>query len=270
MLISVINHTNGLIPDADVQTAIRAINRQITEDFFPHWSMGATLRLEGNADPGRRTLPDLSIETPIEMRGDAVIYLWHPMNIHGALGFHSRNFMGIPYGFVFPSASAALNEPWTVTLSHEALEMIADPDVNLLVMGPHPADRSRGVFHWYEMCDAVQSTTYQIDGVPVSNFVLPLYFTSSNEIASRNDFLGALTSTGQLTSFGVIAGGYVGFFNPGSRGHETFFLEGDTVAFRRYQFKRTLELTRRSRRYDAPVHQYEPQTERLRRYLANS
>src|SRR5436190_15611976 len=29
----------------------------------------------------------------------------------------------------------------------------------------------------YEMCDAVQDESYEVDGVEVSNFLLPLYFT---------------------------------------------------------------------------------------------
>lgn len=49
MIISVINHTNGQLSDEQVQGAIRAINRQIKEDFEPYWSLGATLRLEGKA-----------------------------------------------------------------------------------------------------------------------------------------------------------------------------------------------------------------------------
>lgn len=51
MIISVINHTNGKLTDEQVQGAIRAINRQIKEDFEPYWSLGATLRLEGKAGP---------------------------------------------------------------------------------------------------------------------------------------------------------------------------------------------------------------------------
>jgi hypothetical protein len=38
MIISVINHTNGKITDETLQHAIRAINRQIEEDFAPYWS----------------------------------------------------------------------------------------------------------------------------------------------------------------------------------------------------------------------------------------
>ena len=49
MIISVINHTNGQITDEELQRVIRAINRQITEDFDPYWSLSATLRLEGKS-----------------------------------------------------------------------------------------------------------------------------------------------------------------------------------------------------------------------------
>ena len=49
MIISVINHTNGKISDEEVQFTLRAINRQIREDFEPYWSLGARLRLEGRS-----------------------------------------------------------------------------------------------------------------------------------------------------------------------------------------------------------------------------
>jgi hypothetical protein len=44
MIISLINHTD--LPDVDVQQAIRAVNVQIEQDFYPYWSIGATLRLD--------------------------------------------------------------------------------------------------------------------------------------------------------------------------------------------------------------------------------
>jgi hypothetical protein len=47
MLISVVNHTDGKLSDEAVQEGIRAVNRQIAEDYNPNWSMGADLRLEG-------------------------------------------------------------------------------------------------------------------------------------------------------------------------------------------------------------------------------
>ncbi len=243
MIISVINHTNGQLTDEEVQGATRAINRQITEDFAPYWSLGATLRLEGKA--GSKPKP----QGPADMRGDAIIYLWDKTDIPNALGYHDANNHGIPFGFVFTDLSASLDEPWTVTLSHEALELIGDPEVNLLVAGPHPGNPKVDVFHWYEMCDAVQAETYQIDGVAVSNFVLPLYFTGSEEVGGRNDFLGRSHNGKTLRSFGVNPGGYVGFFNPVTGQHETFSMKGDTQAAERMKIKLRAKAARRAVRY---------------------
>ena len=243
MIISIINHTDGQVKDDELQRVIRAINRQIEEDFEPYWSLGATLRLEGRSEtaPSKLSLPDL--------RGDAILYLWNKLDVDGALGYHDQNARGIPYGFVFTALSAQLGEPWSVTLSHEALELIADPEVNLLVMGPHPAHPDRTVFHWYEMSDAVQNETYQIDGVAVSNFVLPLYFTPNNEKGARNDFLGTISSGKTLTSFGVNPGGYVGFYDPELGEHDTFSRSGDHAAKKRMKIKAQAALARRAIRY---------------------
>jgi hypothetical protein len=242
MVISVINHTNDQIRDEEVQQVIRAINRQITEDFEPYWGYGADLRLEGKST----LTPDR--QQPADMRGDAVIYLWNNTDVEGALGYHDANNRGIPYAFVFTELSQAVGESWTVTLSHEALELVGDSEVNLLTMGPHPANRQQTVFHWYEMCDAVQAETYTLDGVEVSNFVLPLYFTGGEELGGRNDFLGRAHNSKVLQSFGVNPGGYVGFFNPATGQHETFAIKGDAWAARRLEIKGQAEMARRAGR----------------------
>jgi hypothetical protein len=243
MLISVVNHTDGKLSDEAVQEGIRAVNRQIAHDFTPHWHMAAALRLEGavGKDPDDDRLP--------ELRGDAIIYLWNEVDVEDALGYHEANAAGIPFGFIFTELTKQLGEPWTVTLSHEALELIADPEVNLLVAGPHPGDPGSEVFHWYEMCDAVQDDKYKVDGVAVSNFVLPLYFTQFAEVGGRNDFLGRLTKGKPLQSFGINRGGYIGFYNPQTREHETFALKGDSRARERLKIKGQAQLTRRSIRY---------------------
>jgi len=207
MIISVINLSDGAVADGQLQHAIRAVNRQIDEDFSPSWGFGAHLRLEGKSGHKRATVD------PADMRGDAILYLHDVVRITDAEGYHDRHFSGIPFGFVFLEVSKKLKEDWTVTLSHEALELVGDPESNLLVHGPHPSE-PRKVFHWYEMCDAVQDESYVIDGVRVSNFVLPLYFTSSPERGGRNDFLGTLTKSQTLRSFSVNPGGYIGFFDP--------------------------------------------------------
>ena len=245
MIISIINHTSGKIKDEDVQSTIRAINRQINEDYTPYWSLGATLRLEGRS--GKQ--PEK--EKPEDMRGEAVIYLWDEVNVDDALGYHDKNYSGIPFGFVFTELSKEIGESWTVTLSHEVLELIGDPEANLLVMGPHPnpAENNRNVFHWYEMCDAVQAQSYKIDDIEVSNFVLPLYFTGTDEFEGRNDFLGRITKGKSLTSFGLSPGGYVGFFDPQKNDMDTYSIKGDTVAKKRMEVKKKAEGARRALRY---------------------
>ena len=243
MLISLVNHTNGKLKDEDVQTAIRAVNRQLTFDFSPFWHTRAEMRLEGPAGP-KPSKVKLA-----ELRGDAVIYLWDDVDVKDAIGYHEANARGIPFGFVFTELSKELGEPWSVTLSHEALELVGDPEVNLLVAGPHPGDADQEVFHWYEMCDAVQAESYEIDGVAVSNFLLPLYFTPDLEVGGRNDFLGRRYKGTTLPSFGINPGGYVGFYNPETGEHETFSLKADKVAKKRLSLKAQAQITRRSQRY---------------------
>jgi len=231
MIISIVNRSAS-ISDAEVLEVIRAINRQIREDFEPYWSFGATLRLEGS--DGR--VPDGMAAA--ELRGDAILYLWDQVDLAGALGYHAANYRGIPYGFVFTELCKQLGELWSVTLSHEALELLADPQTNLLVQGPHPVYPERNVFHWFEMCDAVQAQTYAIDGVAVSNFVLPLYFTPSEEPGGRTDFLGYPIPGGRLPSFGISPGGYVGFFDPQLGDFDQAYLPGDELGHIRAQAKR--------------------------------
>ena len=240
MIISVINHTNGRIQDQEFQTVIRAINRQIEGDFAPYWGFGARLRLEGRSEkkPSEHALAD--------MRGEAVLYVWDHVD-PDAQGYHERNDRGIPYGYVFLDLAAALDEPWSVTLSHEALELIGDPENNLFVAGPHPTIRKRRVFHWYEMCDAVQDEHYEIDGIGVSNFVLPLYFTPGTERGSRNDFLGRKYDGKTLASFGINPGGYIGFYDPVRK--KTGDHTSDERAAHRLKIKRRGKGARRSVRY---------------------
>jgi hypothetical protein len=242
MIISVIN-LSKTVSDEQLHRVVRAVNRQIEDDFEPYWSLGARLRLEGHSieEPDKLALPDL--------RGDAVLYLWDKVDVANALGYHDANARGIPYSFVFTELAMQLGENWTVTLSHEALELIADPLVNLLVAGPHPQE-DRTVFHWYEMSDAVQAETYEVDGVEVSNFVLPLYFTPDSEAGSRNDFLGRAHGGTTLPSFGINPGGYIGFFDPQVGKHVTFANAGDKVAKERLAVKKQQTAGRRGFRLD--------------------
>lgn len=236
MIISVFNLSRGAITDLGMQKVIRAINTQIECDFEPYWSFGATLRLEGHTSHRKKTRQTYE---PLDMRGDGVLYVIDKFN-EDLSGEHYKDFRGVPAGVVYLDISQGLQEDWTVTLSHEALEMIADPQTNLVVQGPHPVEREREVFHWFEMCDAVQAQSYEIDGIGVSDFVLPLYFTPNGEPGSRNNFMGAVPrgkKLTKLTSFNVAHGGYIGFFDPKLGENDDFEHAGDALAQHRKQVK---------------------------------
>ncbi|MGH8780044.1 alkaline phosphatase family protein [Paraburkholderia sp.] len=222
--ISVVNRSSS-IAEREMHRVVRAINRQIAEDFEPYWAFGGRLRVDGPAGPSA------SLNQLAELRGDALLYVVDSATSSDALGYHTRNLAGIPYGFVYLDLCRALGDEWSTTLSHEALELIGDPQCNLLVQGPNPETPSRTVYHYFEMCDAVQGQSYEIDGVSVSNFVLPQYFAVGTDSSARNDFCGTT-----LPSFGVNPGGYIGYFDPASDCSRQFF-GLDRTALRRFDLK---------------------------------
>ncbi len=128
--IVIINFTTD-ISDRKVQEVVRAINRQIEEDFIPIWGSGRKLHLQASS-----FAPEDNEEVVKEdiVRGSAAIYLVDEATVEGALGYHALNNAGVPYGFVYTNLSNG--DDWSVTLSHEAIELIIDPNVNALVIGP--------------------------------------------------------------------------------------------------------------------------------------
>src|SRR5690242_3931498 len=88
----------------------------------------------------------------------------------GALGYHDETPNGKPFVKVFPLLDKKDGADLSMTISHEMCETLADPN------GARAAQWKDGRFWAYEVCDAVEETSYLIDGVKVSNFVLPPYF----------------------------------------------------------------------------------------------
>jgi hypothetical protein len=207
--IAVINFTSTL-NDQKAQEAIRAVNRQVIEDFAPIWGYGRLLKLHAvDFDPA-----DPDSLAPQKVPADSAMYLVDEASLPGALGFHDLNTRDVPVGFVF-----VLNpNDWTVTLSHEVLELILDPTVNIFVPGPDPRNPNNIVLHTYEVCDAVERISYTIDEIAVSDFLTPSYFTIGDAPGTRNDFLGV-----GVPSFGVTENSHIAFFDLSSGTFETVF-----------------------------------------------
>jgi hypothetical protein len=160
------------ISAADFRATVRAIARQVDEDFTPEWSIAATLRA---------TALSIANQAPIEGKHDAIIYVGDASQdpttgVEGALGYHSRNHGSIPYGFIYLDICQEYGEEWTSTLSHEVLELLGDPTAAITVTGPAPKGGKGSVYYDLEVCDPTQGDSYKIDGITVSNFVCKHYF----------------------------------------------------------------------------------------------
>lgn len=250
MIISVVNRSTTL-SDAELQRAVRAINRQLEEDFEPHWQFSARLRVDSAGRAAHS--PDGKVPTPRlpGRRGDAVIYLQDEPTLDAAEGYHDRNNEDVAFGFVFLSVCKDAGDPWTVALSHEAIELVGDPMSNLMVQGPHPRHRQHLVFHSFELCDAVQGETYEIEGVKVSNFLLPGWFARTHVPGARNDFLGRPQPGHTLEPFTIAPGGYLSFYDgnlPEGRRWTSYMPEGDAASEQRFAAKMASKLARTARR----------------------
>jgi hypothetical protein len=180
-----VQNESTVVSDAGLRRTLRALQTQIERDFAPAWGLTARLEL-GPPHPRamRVVIRDVSDE-----KGD--------------LGYHFHE--GFPVTYVFAKDDIEEYGEYTSTLSHELLEMIADPGVNLYADGfvrlAH--GRERKAMIPYEVCDAVEENLYRIGGVLVSDFLLPEWFEPEHKGRSLTmDFLGVLRRPFELAPGG--------------------------------------------------------------------
>lgn len=253
MLISVVNRSS-VLTDAHLQQAVRAVNRQLEEDFCPHWQFGARLRVDSAGRVASQRQKKLELPVLPGRRGDAVLYIEDKPTMALTEGYHDGNNADVPFGFVFLEPCTDGANDWTVALSHEAIELVGDPLNNLLVQGPHPVDHRRLVFHQFELCDAVSGEYYEIEGVKVQNFLLPGWFSRNVVEGARNDFLGRPLAGDSLAPFAIAPGGYLQYWDdkmPEGKKWTPHFDTGDDMAQRRVLAKQAAKLSRMARRSHA-------------------
>ncbi len=141
---------------------------------------------------------------------DRVLGFFKDPDQPGALGYHDLSPQGVPYGKVFPILDAQDGANLSTTTDHEGKELTEDDTINLARTG------SDGAFWADECCDAVEQDEYTIDGVTLSNFVLPAWYSGVVDptlaalgVRGSYDFLGKLTAPLTLT-----AGGYAQYYDP--------------------------------------------------------
>ena len=181
---------SATIDAADLAEVAGALNEQVQADFAPAWHVAATVGAYPAAPPHT-----WRIELRTELEGAG-----------GALGYHADSHHQ-PYALVDVDAG-----DWTVTASHELLEMLGDPWGSRLHGAkalPGWEGTSPRVRYLVELCDPCERFSYEVGGVAVSDFLLPSFYRSTARGTSRYSFLGKLT-----TPLEVADGGYISFLDP--------------------------------------------------------
>lgn len=185
-----------VVPDDVVKKQVKAIQHQIRTDWASVWGFDADLIFQPKDAKPRSGM-------------------WHIVYLDnadqaGALGYHDLTPEGLPLGKVFAKTTLDSGGLVSVTASHEILEMLGDPDVNLIASNIDAGGNLR--LYAYEVCDAVEADNlgYLINGVMVSDFVTPAWFESFRTPGKTLfSFKKNVTAPFQLAP-----GGYIGTLDP--------------------------------------------------------
>ena len=181
-----ITNQSTVLSDAEVQAVLPALQKQVTDDFRAYWDIDATLMFLDKA-------------SSLTAGWWQIVVLDNPDQA-GALGYHELSSQGTPLGKIFAKLDKDNGYAWTVTLSHELLEMLADPWIDTVKQG---AD---GKFYALEVSDAVEADAlgYMIDGYLLSDFVTPKWFNDQIE-CDRYSFQKRVTKPLELAPDGYIS-----------------------------------------------------------------
>jgi hypothetical protein len=187
-----VKNLSSVVTDAQLAAAMPAFQTQVSRDFSSVWGIDARLHLltRSAALPG----------------GHWQLNVFDDADGAGYLGFHETTAKGLPLGKVFAKTTLGYGGLWSVTFSHELLEMLLDPTINLLAIDEH---HQRA--YAYEACDAVEADElgYDIHGVRVSDFVKPSFFEPDVAVGrTGRSFCGHVSK-----AFELARGGYLSFID---------------------------------------------------------
>jgi hypothetical protein len=200
------------IADGDVLKVSAALQKQATRDLAPLWDVSATV-------DAFKTLEDVP-------QGYWPMILRDDIGTQGAAGIHEDK-NGQPIALI--TASANLNT-WSLTASHEAFEMLVDPQGNRVVAGDSPMEDQGRVSFLVEVCDPCEAAdfAYSVNGILVSDFYTPNFFDPVAAPGVRYSYTGAIKEPRQ-----VLLGGYLSWLDSSS-GHwwQDIWFDGDQPTFR--------------------------------------
>ena len=170
-----------------------ALQKQATRDLGPIWQVEATVT-------SFEQLDDLPLDYwPIIVKDD--------IGDPNAAGYHEDE-NGQPFSLVEYSRG------WTLTASHEVLEMLVDPFGRRLVAGESPIKSQGRVRFLVEVCDPSEAEqySYHVNGVRVSDFYTTHFFDPKKNSGVRYSFTEAITAPKQ-----VLPGGYLSWYDSEKR-----------------------------------------------------
>ena len=124
----------------------------------------------------------------------------------GALAYHDLTPSGLPLSKVFVKTTVDAHELVSVSTSHELVEMLVDPAINMMTTGPDPK-----TMYAYESADPVEALSFNVNGIAMSDFVYPSYFEIFRKAGSAR-FSEVNTVK---KPFQILAGGYQIIFKNG-------------------------------------------------------
>jgi len=173
----------------NLDSLIAAMQEYIDRFIVPVWATPAKLVKTTGFRPGHW----------------AIVFL-DDADVDGALAYHELTPDGLPLSKVFVRTTRANGDLVSVSASHELVEMLVDPAINLMSTGPDP----RAVYA-YESADPVEAFTFNVRGIPMSDFVYPSYFEEFRKPNSvKFDQMGKVKRP-----FQILAGGYQIVFKNG-------------------------------------------------------
>jgi hypothetical protein len=166
----------------DLDALIAAMQSYVTNFVEPVWSTGAKL-----------------IQSSDFVKGAWAIVFLDDADTDGALAYHDLTPDGWPLAKVFVRTTLANGDQVSVSASHELVEMLVDPAINMMTTGPDPT-----IMYAYESADPVEALSFSVNDIPMSDFVFPSYFEVFREPGSTHfDQLNQVTKP-----FEILKGGY--------------------------------------------------------------
>jgi hypothetical protein len=186
-----------VVSDAEVKKWVVAVQHQVRNEWAAAWGFDADIIWLPKDSAPRSNMWHLIILDDADQAS--------------ALGYYDMTSEGLPQGKCFVKTALSHDCLPSVAFSQEVLEMLGDPDVNLVAMGYDP--NSGAKFYAYEVCDAVDSDTLAypgVNGVMISDFVTPAWFESFRTSKTANfSYRSSVAAPFQLA-----IGGHIGVYDP--------------------------------------------------------